>query len=211
MLSQVEPMVAVLLAAGGSTRMGQPKQLLKWRGRPLLMHSITQLQKAGCDLVVVVLGSHAEECQRTCASPSELPLARNPPVMYGHHQNWADGQASSLHFGLRMAESVICGPFHALIALSDQPLLTDVHYRLLVEAVCEQRCRVAATRYPEGAGVPACFQHQCLADLTGTAGDKGAKAWIRDQSKTEVIEFDFGRDTRDIDTVEEWLQLSGQT
>ena len=208
MLVEVEPVVAVLLAAGGSSRLGQPKQLLNWRGRPLLVHSIAQLREAGCDLVVVVLGAYVDECQRACDLPGQSALARTP-VVCGHHRNWADGQASSLHFGLKLAESFIGGPFHALVAVSDQPLLTSVHYRGLIEAVRERRCSVAATRYPEGAGVPACFQHQCRANLMRTSGDQGAKAWVRKQPPTEVIEFDFGQETRDIDTVEQWLNLSG--
>ena len=199
MLIDVEPIVAVLLAAGGSTRMGQPKQLLNWRGRPLLMHTIAQLQEAGCDLVAVVLGAHRDECQRVCDLSGQSASARSSPVICGHHANWADGQASSLHFGLKLVESVMGGPFHALVALSDQPLLTGVHYRRLIEAVRERRCNVAATRYPEGAGVPACFQQQCRANLMSASGDQGAKAWIRMQPQAEVIEFDFAQDTRDID------------
>ncbi len=203
------PVVAVLLAAGSSRRLGQPKQLLNWLGQPLWLHTLEQLLQSGCDQVVVVLGAYADQCR---ASYDSSPIARQRTcsVVIGHHQAWEQGQASSLHFGLQLAHLSVDQPCHVLVALCDQPLLNASHYRLLIEAVRGRQFNVAATRYPEGGGVPACIDHHCLRTLRLAPGDVGVKAWIRHQPASEVALYDFDLATSDVDTVEQWSHLTRQ-
>jgi CTP:molybdopterin cytidylyltransferase MocA len=59
---------SILLAAGMSTRMGEPKALLDWGGQPLVCYQVQQLQEAGADEVVVVLGHRADDIQRKMKS-----------------------------------------------------------------------------------------------------------------------------------------------
>jgi len=80
----------LLLAAGESRRMGSPKPLLAWRGRPLVRYQVEQLREAGCDVVVVVLGSRAGRV---------LPFADVPGATLVVNQRWAEGRATSVRAG----------------------------------------------------------------------------------------------------------------
>src|SRR5215475_6610558 len=84
---QIPSVALLLLAAGGSTRMGRPKQLLEYRGRPLLRHSVEQALGSRCRPVVVVLGAEADACR---AAIQDAPV----DVMINHA--WAEGMGSSI-------------------------------------------------------------------------------------------------------------------
>lgn len=96
---------------------------------------------------------------------------------------------------------------HFLVALCDQPRLQAEHYRALMERAVHDQVRVAAARYAEGVGVPACFGHECLPDLQALRHDEGAKAWIRSLSRKQVAEVNFGEATGDVDTASDWAKL----
>lgn len=202
------PVVAVLLAAGGSRRLGQPKQLLEWNGQPLWLHALEQLQAAGCAQVIVVLGAFADQCRASYDARAAIAMDRTCPVSLGYHPAWDRGQASSLRFGLQLAQCSIEQPCHILVALCDQPLLTATHYKQLIETVREEHRMVAAARYPEGGGVPACLHHRCLRLLRVSAANVGVRAWIRQQSAADVALFDFGEATSDVDTADQWMHLT---
>lgn len=92
-MSDVEAPTAVILAAGASSRMGQPKALIPWRGAPFVAHCITQAQRAGCNNVVVVAGAVALPADTTIGAR----VVDNPA--------WAEGQMSSVQTGLRAVPS----------------------------------------------------------------------------------------------------------
>ncbi len=85
---------AIVLAAGASSRMGSPKALLEWGGEPLVCYQVRQLREAGCDEVVVVLGSKADDIQREMRSV-DCRVMLNP-----RHQH---GRAGSLRIGAKAA------------------------------------------------------------------------------------------------------------
>src|ERR1039458_1274155 len=112
----------VLLAAGGSTRMGTPKQLLPYQGRPLIRHAAETALASGCDPVVVVLGSHVEEI-RTALDGLEVVVVENT--------EWEKGMGTSIRAGISGAE--ILGCEGAILALADQPLVSAEILQRLVE------------------------------------------------------------------------------
>src|SRR5918997_5983315 len=101
---------AVVLAAGASTRLGRPKQLLELDGKPLLQHVVDALDGAGLDEVVVVLGHEAERIRAAVVLP-----ARGRVVVNRAHRS---GQASSLRAGL---DAVDAASEAAVVVLGDQP------------------------------------------------------------------------------------------
>src|ERR1700761_340285 len=82
---------AVILAAGGSTRLGQPKQLLKFAGQTLLRRTVQAALNSRFQRVLVVLGSATEACTKEVA---------DLPVGLVHNSRWADGLSSSIQTGI---------------------------------------------------------------------------------------------------------------
>src|SRR5580704_14397123 len=104
----------VLLAAGGSTRMGSPKQLLPYQGRPLIRHAAETALASGCHPVMVVLGSHAAEI-RAALEGLDVVVVENT--------EWEKGIGTSIRAGISGAEIMACDG--AVLALADQPLITS--------------------------------------------------------------------------------------
>ena len=142
---------AIILAAGESTRMGQPKPLLPWGGTTLLAWQVAQMRAAGVDEVVVVLGHAAEEVRP--AVPPEARVVVN--------EGYTEGRASSLRCG---AEAV-AEPVEALLILSvDQPRPAWLP-RLLIESWRQSRAAIVAPRFDGRTGHPVLVDGSLLDEL----------------------------------------------
>lgn len=145
---------AVLLAAGESSRMGQPKQLLDWRGRPLVVAQIETLLAAGCRPVVVVLGAHARQIRPLIPSRYDVQLTTN--------HRWRAGRASSIRTGARgvppTADAVV-------VASVDQPTSPEVIAQLAAGLVASSDARIAVPRYAGTNGHPPIFRAELLPEL----------------------------------------------
>jgi CTP:molybdopterin cytidylyltransferase MocA len=87
-----------------------------------------------------------------------------------------------------------------VVALCDQPLIDTNHYRELIAKVGHFGCFAAATEYPEGLRVPACFSLSALKSLSLVVGDTGAKTWLREQTPTTIARVTCPEAAMDIDT-----------
>ena len=171
---------AIILAAGASTRMGQPKQLLKLGGELLLERAIRVAEQAGCAPIVVVLGAHSDEILVACN------LEWADVVM---NSNWREGMASSVRCGVQR----IAGKCDAaLLMVCDQPAVSSGHLRKLMD-----RCTggAVASSYAGRRGVPACFPASKFEELLLLSGDSGARNLL---ALTPAIELTGGE--LDIDT-----------
>lgn len=184
---------AILLAAGGSTRLGRPKQLLAWHDSTLLGTTIKCLAMAGCERLIVVLGAYESEIREHCIAPQNVQLSIVANV------DWSKGQATSLRVGIEYAIS-LNDIGTTIIALCDQPLIDSNHYRELVARVSRLGHFAAATEYPEGLGVPACVSLSALQSLSVSVGDTGAKEWLREQPPHIVSRVVCSAAAMDIDT-----------
>jgi molybdenum cofactor cytidylyltransferase len=157
------PVLGVVLAAGGSTRMGRPKQLAELDGRPLLAHVLAAATDAPLDRVVVALGGAAPEVlDRVELGPAE------PLVVEG----WAAGMGHVLASTLAQA----AGDWGAVVVLlGDQPLVTGRAVARLVEAWRAGAGPVVTATYGGRPGNPKLFDRRLLPDLLGLAGDTGAR------------------------------------
>jgi molybdenum cofactor cytidylyltransferase len=155
---------AIILAAGASTRMGQPKQALNLGGERLLERAVRVAEQAGCVPVVVVLGASAEMILAEC-SLDHATVVMNP--------EWREGMASSIRCGVRRVAGE-CDA--ALLMVCDQPAVTADHLRKLVDR-CTDRCigGPVASSYGGRLGVPACFPASHFGELLLLHGDSGAK------------------------------------
>lgn len=178
---------AIVLAAGGSTRFGSPKQLHQHNGESLIQRAIKAATDAGADPVIVVLGAGAETIKHAIGS-SQARVVVN--------ENWNTGLASSLSAGMNAVDATCDG---ILVTLPDQPLVDATALRMLVAAFDPEH-RIVASSYGDAIGVPAVFGIEHRESLAGLSGDAGAGHWIRERMG-EVTIVQLERAALDVDTL----------
>lgn len=169
---------SIVLAAGMSTRMGEPKALLNWHGQPLIRYQVEQLQQAGVDEVIVVLGHRADDIQREMR-PLRCRVLLNPRFQMG--------KAGSLRIGARGvnrdAEAIV-------IVSVDQPRTAAITAKL-VEAFNDSKTIVRAAHNGQGGHpiiVPGTLRDELIRASDGTGGLKGVIAAYNGQ----VIDVEAG-------------------
>lgn len=179
----------LLLAAGGSSRLGRPKQLVDWEGKTLIRRAAEALLAADCSPVFVVLGGEVER------SRQELEGLDAEVVI---NDSWKSGMGSSIAVGMGSILAVIPQPDAVLISLCDQPFVTAEKLRPFIEMFDESRVAVIAAHYNDVAGVPALFSAKLYPDLAALNGDKGAREIIR--NSPDVVTIPLSEAAIDIDS-----------
>lgn len=156
----------ILLAAGASTRMGRPKQLLPIGGQPLLRAVAEAALAAPVAPVVVVLGAHANTVS-SCLDGLAVHRAFNP--------HWATGMASSIRCGIAAVEQIAPDSPAVIMALADQPGLSATHLANLLATRQRTRRTIVATEHDGVLQPPACFDRTHFAVLQQLTGDAGAR------------------------------------
>jgi molybdenum cofactor cytidylyltransferase len=184
-------LASVLLAAGGSRRLGRPKQLLRHRLKPLLLHAVAAAREAGSGPVVVVLGAQRRRLR--------LVLRRTAPdVLVATNPRWAEGLASSLKVGLRRVPP---GTRAALVLLVDQPHVDAAALRRLLTAWRRRPGVPAAARYDDHIGVPAVLPRRYWRAVRALHGHSGARTLLRGAGVLSVV--DMPEAAVDLDTPED--------
>ena len=187
---------ALVLAAGGSSRMGSPKQLLDWGGRPLVRAAVEVALAARLDpLLVVVGGAQAQVADALAGLP--LRMIANP--------DHATGQSSSLRAGIaalgQNADAVV-------VLLGDQPFVTAAIVEQLVAEWRASGAAIIAPTYAGQRGNPVLFARTVFPELLAVQGDQGARAVLAaDRARVRLVAFDDPRPLADIDTPEDYERL----
>lgn len=187
----------IILAAGGSQRLGRPKQLLPYEGISLLKHAIQVGMDSKAHEILVVLGAHANEIIKEVVG-DRIQVAVNA--------DWQEGIASSIRFGLQAllkAQPEITG---VVIMLCDQPYVTAPIINNLIELGQSTDKLIIASTYGSATGVPAWFHRDVFPDLLHLRGDMGAKAVIKEHI-TKVATIPFQDGNIDIDTETDYTAL----
>ncbi|MEW6638468.1 MAG: nucleotidyltransferase family protein [Actinomycetota bacterium] len=190
---------AIVLAAGGGSRFGGGKLLARFKGRPLIEHSLEALVEAPVDDVVVVVGADAGAL-RDVSGPYGFRVVENP--------EWEDGQSASVRAGL---EALGSGARAVVVLLGDQPFAAGAVERL-VEAF-EKGAKIAVATYGGERRNPVLFSREVwpllLDDL---AGDEGARPFLR-RHPTLITEVpcDDVADPADVDTAEDLRRLEARS
>jgi molybdenum cofactor cytidylyltransferase len=182
--------VVVVLAAGGSSRLGHPKQLIPWRGTTLLAHAAHTADRAALGPVVVMLGAHADSC-RTALMGSAADIVECP--------QWAEGMGRTIGAAIAHVALIYPGAEAALLMTCDQPLVTEVDLVAIADARRSSGRRMAAAAYEGTIGVPAVFSHSMFDDLRKLQGDRGAASILR-RWKAEVVAVPCPNAAQDVDT-----------
>jgi molybdenum cofactor cytidylyltransferase len=182
----------VVLAAGGASRFGSPKQLAELDGRPLLQHAVdAMLAVPALDPVVVVLGAEAERVRAAVDFGSARPVVC---------ERWADGMAASLRRGVE----AVGDRDWVLVALGDQPRVTPEVIAAVAAEAEGAPAEVAAVRasYDGRPGHPVALGRDMLARLATLSGDQGARDLL-DGPDVRTFEASRLSDPADVDTPEE--------
>lgn len=187
---------AVILAAGGSSRMGQPKQGMLFRGRPLVAHAVGSALEAGLSPVVVVAGADQGVVEKSVHGLAARVLVN--PI-------WQRGIGTSIRAGVAAVASDP-GVEAIVILLADQPLVDANLLRALV-AVRYTKPGVACM-YGGSMGVPALFGRALFPWLIALADEQGAKSILASLGdQLGVVDFPGGE--LDIDTPEDYRRIAG--
>jgi molybdenum cofactor cytidylyltransferase len=188
---------AIILAAGASTRMGQPKQLLNFQGRSFLRHTVEVVVASVCQPIIVVLGPYAD---KMCQEVNQLP------IMIAENPQWYEGMGTSIAVGLTALNSAAEEIEGVVLTLCDQPFVSCDVINQLVAAYHSTSQGIIASQYAGTLGVPALFSRQFFSDLMHLEATSGAKQVIKKYSH-EVFPFPFVSGAIDIDTPQDYEQL----
>lgn len=158
-----------MLAAGASTRMGVPKQLLTVNGRPLIVRTVEALLETAVWPVVVVLGANADQIR---------PALAQHPVLVVENPAWSEGMASSIRTGIITLQQFSRTLNGGLIVLCDQPAFCAAAVNALIAAQQATGKSIVASRYAGRQGAPALFLRDQFATLAALTGEEGARALL---------------------------------
>ncbi len=188
----------VLLAAGGSSRLGRPKQLLPYLGRTLVEHAARTALASGASEVVVVVGAE---------SAAVREALRGLAVRIVQNDDWAEGMGGSIASGVAALGE---GVETAVVALADQPRITPDHLRTLAQKVAQSGKPIVASSYDGVLGAPCAFSRSEFPRLRSLTGDVGARHLIRSgEEPVEAVIF-TGANV-DVDTPEDVRALLPQS
>jgi molybdenum cofactor cytidylyltransferase len=187
----------LVLAAGASTRLGQPKQLVKIGGRPALHIALANAVAVAGNAVTVVVGANAGDLTY---------LLSHSPASSIVNKSWAEGIASSIRCGLAVvppsADAV-------MIVLGDQVCVTTDDLKRLLAAWKGQETVIAAATYSQGVGVPAIFPRAVFSELGELRGDEGARKLLM-RNPDRLVRVPMPNAAYDLDTPEDLAALTNK-
>lgn len=192
---------AVILAAGASTRMGQPKQLLPFEGRSLLRGAADAALASKCDQVVVVLGANALRVREE---------VEDLPVLVALNAQWSEGMSASVRAGLKALEASeeSAGELlrAAVLLPCDQPHLSAEVLNRLIGAHAASGKAIVVSGYEDIWGVPMLFGRELWPELLALNGKRGAQSVaLRHPGEVECVPFSLG--ALDLDTRDDYERL----
>ncbi|MDZ7898122.1 MAG: nucleotidyltransferase family protein [Arcicella sp.] len=189
----------LILAAGNSSRLGQPKQLVEFEGQTLI-ERITQTALSVSEEVLVVLGANMGLIKlKLSVFSNQISIIENP--------DWQQGMGTSISVGVENLAQKSDG---IIILLSDQPFISQVLLQNMVQTFAEKKYPIVACDYGNQLGVPILFDKSFFTELKNLQGEQGAKIFLKKYSnKISSIEFKDG--FFDIDTPEDLQKLKSFT
>lgn len=184
----------LLLAAGESTRMGSPKPLLDWQGRPLIQYQIQQLQSGGCDMVVVVLGHRADRV---------LPFVPDSEVRVVINPLYRQGRATSIRAG---AAAIPADVGWVVVLGADQPRAGSI-IRQVVQAARSSTAAIVMPAHHGRHGHPTAFAGRLLPELAEVRDETlGLRAVIQHHEREiQEVEIPSAGVLLDLNTPEDYL------
>lgn len=186
---------AVVLAAGGSSRLGRPKQLLEIGGEPLVALACRTAAEAGCAPVIAVLGAQADEMRKRLPEGVRAVL----------NEGWADGMGGSLALGVEAAAEADA----VLVLLADQPGVLPATIRRMRQLLTEPGISMVWCEQEGAPGPPVMFAATHFGELRQLRGDEGGRSVVKRHPNAVAVVKVPGR-RWDIDDEAAWQSFLSQ-
>ena len=190
----------ILLAAGNSSRLGKPKQLLQYNDNTLLRNTIIQANLLPNSFVLVVTGAYKDLVYKEFDSLL---------VKAVHNSNWETGMASSIAIGLDRLRILKPNVEFCIFTVCDQPYIMAAIFKDLIEEHNKTGKGIVASAYSDTFGTPVLFSSRYFDELVNLKGNEGAKKLLQ-RYKDDVVSIPFEKGAVDIDTIEDYNNLINQ-
>ena len=187
----------IILAAGGSRRLGHPKQLLEFMGTSLIGHTINTCLDSGVGEVHLILGAYFEEV---------YAHVQDYPVQIHRFENWSVGMGSTIAFASQLFNpSQVDG---LVFCMGDQLHLEASILKSIQKGIVERKAIIIRSQYDKGFGPPTYFDKTFFPELANLSGEEGAKPLIK-KHLDKVYTIDFPLGMIDVDTPDDLDYLRG--
>jgi molybdenum cofactor cytidylyltransferase len=185
----------IILAAGSSTRMGEPKQLMMFKNKTFLQHIIDEAKDAELNPVICVTGFQSDLITNSISIMGAL-------IVYNEH--WSEGMGSGISTGIKQllhsdVDSVI-------LAVSDQPYVSSDLFRTMAGWKEKSGKGIVACTYAGTLGTPVLFTKDYFDRLKSLNGNQGAKNIVK-MNLPDVCPVEFEKGSVDIDTKQDYEKL----
>jgi molybdenum cofactor cytidylyltransferase len=196
MVQGIQNACVIVLAAGSSSRLGSPKQLLAIGGQNLVQHAVSVAMSSRIGPVLVVTGAHRKVVE-AALEDMDVQMAYNP--------DWQEGMGSSIRWGTRVALGLYPETEGLLFMVCDQPHIQAAVLRTLLDSQRESGSPIVTSSYDGVRGTPALFHASLFEELTTLQGDSGARPLLQKYAADiTAVPFTLGR--TDIDTPADYAQ-----
>ena len=190
----------VILAAGNSSRLGQPKQLLGYKDSTLLKNTIAEASLVPDMIIIVVTGANHHLIEEEL-DPSRIKIVFNP--------EWESGMSSSINCGLKKIVDLYPEIENCIFAVCDQPYVSSLIFENLIQEHYKTGKEIVASAYSETLGTPVLFNKKYFNELLELQGQEGAKKIISKFSE-DVVSVLFEKGNIDIDTEDDYNKLMSE-
>ncbi|SEI40937.1 molybdenum cofactor cytidylyltransferase [Dyadobacter sp. SG02] len=187
----------VILAAGNSSRLGEPKQLLQYQGKSLIRHIAEAALEIVGGNVIVVTGSNSELID------TEL---KDLPCKLAFNTAWQEGMSVSIKTGIHALAGHAPHVKGSVLAVSDQPFVSVEIFLALIHTFEKTGKGIIASQYSDSLGTPAFFAASYFPALLQLTGAEGAKKLFK-RYADDVVPYPFPEGSIDIDTQEDYKRL----
>lgn len=187
----------IILASGNSSRLGQPKQLLRFNGVSLLKHTLTEALAADLYPCIVVIGAYCDLIR---------PEIEAMSVQIIENTNWQTGMASGITTGLSAMLNKDKALENLIIAVCDQPFINQQVFKNLHKTQSSTGKGMVASQYQTILGTPVLFNRKYFEELEQLTGEEGAKKILKAHAD-DLASIPFIKGEIDIDTAADYLNL----
>jgi molybdenum cofactor cytidylyltransferase len=186
----------ILLAAGDSSRLGQPKQLLLYNGQTLLQRSLHAASNSHAHPLIVVLGANANNIKKEIDNDAHVVT----------NDAWKEGMASSIRCGIQTLLKISLDADGAILMVCDQPYISSAIINTLIATHQQTGKPIITCSYADTFGPPTLFHRSIFPELLQLSGDVGAKSILKQHAgNLEFVLFPEGN--IDIDTQADYRKL----